>query len=76
MWVFVVVRFGIQYVLCRLLDELLFEVDVVSLYCQFSDDIVEMINVEWFVLMKFSVFLINIVRGGLIDEQVLLIVFI
>lgn len=56
---------------CLLFGEFLLWVDVLILYCLLIEDICGMFGVVELVLMKFGVFLVNIVCGGLVDEQVL-----
>ncbi|MFP4355563.1 MAG: D-2-hydroxyacid dehydrogenase [Phycisphaerae bacterium] len=51
------------------LEELLRQADVVSLHCPQTEQTAGMINAERIQLMKPSAILLNLGRGGLIDEQ-------
>ncbi len=53
------------------LNELLPQVDILSLHCLLSPDTSKLIDAKALSLMKPSAFLINIARGGLIDEPAL-----
>ncbi len=53
------------------LPELLPQVDVLSLHCLLSDETVNLIDAEALSLMKPSAFLINVARGGLVNEAAL-----
>ncbi len=53
------------------LKELLPQVDVLSLHCLLSEQTQNLIDTEALSLMKPSAFLINVARGGLVDEKAL-----
>lgn len=53
------------------LRELLPQVDVLSLHCLLSPETTNLIDADALRLMKPSAFLINVARGGLVDEQAL-----
>ncbi|WP_417531742.1 D-2-hydroxyacid dehydrogenase [Marinobacter lipolyticus] len=53
------------------LDELLSQVDVLSLHCLLTDDTRNMIGARELKMMKRHALLINTSRGGLVDEQAL-----
>ncbi|AZT84968.1 D-2-hydroxyacid dehydrogenase [Marinobacter sp. NP-4(2019)] len=53
------------------LDELLPQVDVLSLHCLLTDDTRNMIGARELATMKREALLINTSRGGLVDEQAL-----
>jgi len=53
------------------LNELLPQVDVLSLHCLLSNETRNLIDAQALSLMKPSAFLINVARGGLIDEDAL-----
>ena len=53
------------------LDTLLAESDVVSLHCPLTDATRGLINAQAFQKMKPSAVLINVARGGVVDEQAL-----
>jgi glycerate dehydrogenase len=53
------------------LHELLPQVDVLSLHCLLSDETRNLIDARALSLMKPSAFLINVARGGLVDEAAL-----
>lgn len=53
------------------LEELLPQVDILSLHCLLSQETENLINAETLALMKPSAFLINVARGGLVDEAAL-----
>ncbi|MDP2749042.1 2-hydroxyacid dehydrogenase [Pseudomonas sp.] len=53
------------------LDELLPQVDALTLHCPLNSDTLNMIDARELSLMKPSAFLINTARGGLINEQAL-----
>jgi glycerate dehydrogenase len=55
-----------------LLDELLPQVDVLSLHCPLTSQTHHLINAQSLSLMKPSAFLINTARGALIDDQALI----
>lgn len=50
---------------------LLPQVDILSLHCLLSEETQNLINTEALALMKPSAFLINVARGGLVDEHAL-----
>ena len=54
------------------LEELYKNSDIISLHCPMTDDTKEMINRESMAKMKNGVILINVSRGGLVNEQDLL----
>jgi glycerate dehydrogenase len=54
-----------------LLKELLTKVDVLSLHCPLNEQTRNMIGVNELALMKKGAILLNVSRGGLIDEQAL-----
>lgn len=54
-----------------LLSELLPQVDILSLHCLLSPETEHLIDAEALGLMKPSAFLINVARGGLVDEHAL-----
>jgi D-3-phosphoglycerate dehydrogenase / 2-oxoglutarate reductase len=56
------------------LDELLAESDFVTIHCPLNDETERMIAARELALMRPSAYLINAARGGLIDEQALLVV--
>lgn len=51
------------------LDELLQEVDVLSLHCSLTEENAGMMNTDTFAKMKDGSFFINVSRGGLVNEQ-------
>jgi glycerate dehydrogenase len=53
------------------LDELLPQVDALTLHCPLNSDTLNLIGTRELGLMKPTAFLINTARGGLIDEQAL-----
>ncbi|OHC26601.1 MAG: glycerate dehydrogenase [Pseudomonadales bacterium RIFCSPHIGHO2_02_FULL_60_43] len=53
------------------LDELLPQVDALSLHCPLNSDTLNLIDARELSLMKPTAFLINTARGGLINEQAL-----
>lgn len=53
------------------LKELLPKVDILSLHCLLSEETLNLINAEALALMKPTAFLINVARGGLVDEKAL-----
>jgi glycerate dehydrogenase len=53
------------------LDELLPQVDALSLHCPLNNDTLNLISARELNLMKPTAFLINTARGGLINEQAL-----
>ena len=53
------------------LEQLLPRVDVLSLHCLLSPETQNLIDAQALSLMKPSAFLINVARGGLVDEQAL-----
>lgn len=53
------------------LDELLSESDVVSIHCPLNDQTRLIIGAEQFSKMQPSAILINVARGGIVDEQAL-----
>ena len=53
------------------LDQLLCEVDVLSLHCPLTEETCGLIGRRQLAMMKSSALLINCARGGLVDEQVL-----
>lgn len=53
------------------LDELLPQVDVLSLHCLLSDDTHDLIDREALAKMKASAYLLNLARGGIVNEQAL-----
>jgi len=53
------------------LDELLPQVDALTLHCPLNSDTLNMIDARELSLMKPTAFLINTARGGLINEQAL-----
>lgn len=53
------------------MDELLPQVDVLSLHCLLTDDTRNMIGARELAMMKKDALLINTSRGGLVDEQAL-----
>lgn len=55
----------------RTLDELLAEADVVSLHCPLNEMTRGLIDEKALALMKPSAILINVARGGVVDEQAL-----
>ncbi|WP_020406935.1 D-2-hydroxyacid dehydrogenase [Hahella ganghwensis] len=59
---------GVEYLP---LDELLPQVDVLSLHCLLSDETHNMLNAETLSMMKPDAILINTARGGLVNEQAL-----
>lgn len=54
------------------LDELLPQVDFLSLHCPLTEYTQHLIDAQAFALMKPSAFLINCARGGIVHEQALL----
>lgn len=50
------------------LQEMLAEVDVLTLHCPLTDQTKNLINAEAFALMKPTAFIINCARGGIVDE--------
>ncbi len=53
------------------MEQLLIQADVISLHCPLTDATKQLINRDTISCMKDGVMLINIARGGLIDEQAL-----
>jgi phosphoglycerate dehydrogenase-like enzyme len=53
------------------LDELLRQADFVSLHCPLSDDTRNLIGARQLALMKQDAYLLNLARGGIIDEDAL-----
>jgi glycerate dehydrogenase len=53
------------------LDELLRQVDVLSLHCPLTSETRNLIGAREFALMKRDAILINTARGGIVDEQAL-----
>ena len=53
------------------LEELLAEADVVSLHCQLTDETRGLIDAERLRLMKPSAYLVNVARGGVVDQPAL-----
>jgi D-3-phosphoglycerate dehydrogenase len=53
-------------------DELLKTSDVISIHCPLDKDAYHLFDKEAISLMKQSAYLINVVRGGIIDEDALL----
>ncbi len=53
------------------MDTLLAQADVVSLHCPLTEHTMQMINTSTIAQMKQGAMLINIARGGLVDEQAL-----
>ncbi len=53
-------------------EEVLAEADFVSIHCPLKPSTSNLIGAEAFALMKPSAFLINMARGGVVDEQALL----
>lgn len=53
------------------LDQLLSEVDILSLHCPLTDDTLNLIDRRELALMKPSALLINTARGGIVNEQAL-----
>jgi glycerate dehydrogenase len=53
------------------LDELLPQVDALTLHCPLNDDTRHMIGARELALLKPDAFVVNTARGGLIDEQAL-----
>ena len=53
------------------LDELLPRVDVLSLHCLLSDETENLIDAKALACMKSSAFLLNLARGGIVDEPAL-----
>jgi glycerate dehydrogenase len=53
------------------LEEMLAEVDVLTLHCPLTDQTRNLLNTETFALMKPTAFLINCARGGIVDESAL-----
>ena len=56
----------VEYV--KTVDEVLAEADILSLHCSLNEDNQKMMNAESFAKMKDGAFLINVARGGLVDE--------
>jgi glycerate dehydrogenase len=54
------------------LDEMLADVDVLTLHCPLTDQTRNLINAQTFSQMKPTSFLINCARGGIVDEAALL----
>ena len=54
------------------LDELLSQVDVLSLHCPLTDETRDLINREKLALMKKTAIIINTARGGIVNEQALI----
>ncbi|OTG80656.1 2-hydroxyacid dehydrogenase [Acinetobacter sp. ANC 4648] len=52
-------------------DELLSQVDFLSLHCPLSDETRDLIAAKEFTAMKKSAFLVNCARGGIVNEQAL-----
>ncbi|MDR2457319.1 MAG: phosphoglycerate dehydrogenase [Clostridiales Family XIII bacterium] len=57
----------------KVIDELMCEADFISLHIPLSPDTKNLINQRRINLMKSSAFIVNTARGGLIDENALLI---
>lgn len=53
------------------LDELLAQADIVSLHCSLTPENRHMMNREAFAKMKDGSYLVNVSRGGLVDEEAL-----
>ena len=53
-------------------DELLDKSDIVSIHCLLTDETRHMFNRETFAKMKDSAILVNIARGGMVDEPALI----
>ena len=54
-----------------LLPELLAQVDVLSIHCPLTDATRNVIDANALALMKPSAFVVNVARGGIVDEQAL-----
>jgi len=55
------------------LKDMLPEVDFLTLHCPLTPETKNLINSETFALMKPTAFLINAARGGIVDEEALLV---
>ncbi len=53
------------------LEEMLPEIDVLTLHCPLTDRTRNLLNAQTLALMKPTAFLINCARGGIVDEQAL-----
>lgn len=53
------------------LDELFGEADFVSLHCPLNPETRHMVGEKQFALMKTSAYLVNLARGGVVDEEAL-----
>ena len=53
------------------LEELLMKADFVSLHCPLNDQTRGLIGVDQFALMKPDAYLLNLARGGIVDEDAL-----
>jgi D-3-phosphoglycerate dehydrogenase len=54
------------------LDELFRESDFVTLHCPFNKETRHLVGEQQLALMKKSAFLVNLARGGVVDEEALL----
>ncbi len=53
-------------------DEMVKRSDIISIHCPLNDETYHMFGKEQFAMMKPSAYIVNVARGGIIDEEALL----